>query len=120
MEASMSRSQFRSAPGSNGCCCDLVPTPRCSKVPLVSPVLRPSVCWGDTASPPTAASVPAVSEAVPGDARQDGGPEPEPQAVPDEFHRVRRQKRSTRNAIEWIAIVAGALIVAVIGKTFLI
>ena len=64
--------------------------------------------------------MPAVSEAVPGDARQDGGPEPEPQAVPDEFHRVRRQKRSTRNAIEWIAIVAGALIVAVIVKTFLI
>jgi signal peptidase I len=61
--------------------------------------------------------VPDVSEAVPGDAPLDGRPEPEPD---EEFRRVRKKRHATRNAIEWVAIVAGALIVALLVKTFLI
>ena len=61
--------------------------------------------------------MPDVSEAVPGDAPMDGRPEPE---VPAEFRRVRKKRHSARNAIEWVAIVAGALIVALLVKTFLI
>jgi signal peptidase I len=59
-----------------------------------------------------------VSEAVPGDVPQVDGPEPED--VPGEFRRARKKRRSARNAIEWIGIVAGALIVALVVKTFLI
>ena len=61
--------------------------------------------------------MPGVSEAVEGDASHAGGAESE---VDPEFRRARKRKRSTRNAIEWVAIVAGALIVALLVKTFLI
>ena len=67
--------------------------------------------------------MPGVSEAVPGEAPQVGAPLPdvtEVPDVPDRFRRARRRRRSARNAIEWVAIVAGALIVALLVKTFLI
>ena len=58
-----------------------------------------------------------MSEAVEGGAPQDDGSEPELAAG---FHRTRRRKNGARNAVEWIAIVAGALLVALLVKTFLI
>jgi signal peptidase I len=62
--------------------------------------------------------VPDVTDAVAGDDRQSDGLEED---VPEEFRRRRRRKKhGTRNAVEWIAIVAGALIVALLVKTFLI
>lgn len=61
--------------------------------------------------------MPAVTDAIEGDTQRGDGPDPE---VPEQFRRVRQGSRSARNAIEWIAIVAGALIVALLVKTFLI
>lgn len=61
--------------------------------------------------------MPGVTEAVEGDAPGGDGTG---SGVPDELRRIPRQKHSARNAIEWIAIVAGALIVALIVKTFLV
>ena len=61
--------------------------------------------------------MPEVSEAVPGDAQEVDGPAPE---VPEEFRRARKKRNSARNAIEWVAIVVGALLVALLVKTFLI
>lgn len=54
-----------------------------------------------------------MTDTVEGDAAS--APEPEP-AVPDQG----RMSRSTRNLLEWVAIVAGALLVALVVKTFLI
>ena len=61
--------------------------------------------------------MPGVTEAVEGSAPEDHGPE---QRRETNVRRRRRRRRTTRNAVEWIAIVAGALVVALLVKTFLI
>ncbi len=50
----------------------------------------------------------------------DAIPDDETVADRDDVAAVARMKRSTRSAIEWIAVIVGALLVALVVKTFLI
>lgn len=49
-----------------------------------------------------------------------GEPAPSTPKVPSPIRRHRRQRSSTRNAIEWLVVIIGAVVVALLIKTFVV
>lgn len=49
-----------------------------------------------------------------------GEPAPSTPTVPSPIRRRRRQRSSTRNAIEWLVVIIGAVVVALLIKTFVV
>ena len=49
-----------------------------------------------------------------------GEPAPSTAKVPSPIRRRRRQRSSTRNAIEWLVVIIGAVVVALLIKTFVV
>ena len=49
-----------------------------------------------------------------------GEPAPSSPTVPSPIRRRRRQRSSTRNAVEWLVVIIGAVVVALLIKTFVV